>query len=324
MTGGAPPEVSVIIATRNRWKVLATHGLPSALTQRDVDLEVIVVDDASTDDTRLRLLEIEDRRLKVLSHSVNRKLPAARNTGIQAAQGTWLAFLDDDDLWSPHKLRLQIDAAERAQAPWVYGAAVIVDVEKRVLGRDPLPEPGDLPSLLQQGNFVPGGGSNVVVRASMVDRVGGFDEELLFFEDWELWLRLADASLPAVCRDFVMARVEHPNNMVLRDAKQVMPAYVRMISKHGAVTRRGQLSVAEWVAHEHQRAGLRFSAARLYLHAAMTFRSRGNVVAALGALFGDRGMALASRALLAARGASHLEADEEALPPRPSWLDSYV
>jgi glycosyltransferase involved in cell wall biosynthesis len=321
---GAPPEVSVIIATRNRWQILLAHGLPSALAQQGVDLEVIIVDDASDDDTPSHLREISDPRVRIVTHAVNRKLPAARNTGIGVARGGWLAFLDDDDLWSPDKLRRQIDAAHRAKASWVYGGSVVVDLEKRLLGRDPLPEPEDLPSLLQRGNFVPGGGSNVVVSASTIERVGGFDEELLFFEDWDLWLRLADASLPAVCREVVMARVEHPNNMVLRDVKQVMPAYVRMIRKHGAVTRRGQLSVAEWVAYEHVRAGRRFSAAGLYLRAATTYRSAGNVVAALGALFGDRGLALASRALLAARGASHLEAEEEALPPRPSWLDAYV
>jgi glycosyltransferase involved in cell wall biosynthesis len=314
------PQVSVVIATRNRWPLLSTHALPSALGQEEVELEVIVVDDASTDDTEARLREVRDPRLRVIRNERNRKLPAARNTGAAAARGEWLAFLDDDDLWAPRKLRLQLNAAAEQRADWAYGAALVVDLERRVLGRDPLPEPAALAGLLQTGNYVPGGGSNVVVRAETVHRLGGFDEQLRFFEDWDLWLRLLAVGPPAVCRDVVMARVEHPGNMVLRDAHEVMPAFTRLISKHRPITIGDRLGVLQWLAYEHHRAGRRLGAAALFLRAAVTCRSPGNLPPAVGALFGERGMKIASRLLHRIGGRSHVDPDEQVPVPTPSWL----
>jgi len=320
---GHAPEVSVIIPTRNRWALLSTHALPGALGQEDVEIEVIVVDDASTDETPRRLAELEDSRLRVVTNQANVRLPAARNVGIAAARGAWLAFLDDDDLWAPRKLRLQLDAASRDQATWVYGAAVVVDGDKRLLGEDPLPDPRELAALLQTGNYVPGGGSNVIVRSDAVRRVGGFDEELRFFEDWDLWLRLVDDTLPAVCHDVVMARVEHADNMVLRDVREVMPAFVRLLGKHRSVTRDDRRGVLEWLAYEQHRAGRRLGAARLYVRAAVGCRSPGNLVSALASLFGARGMALGSRLLRRLTGATHIEPERHDPPPAPPWLAAY-
>jgi glycosyltransferase involved in cell wall biosynthesis len=318
------PEVSVVIATRNRWPLLSAHALPSALGQEDIELEVIVVDDASTDDTDARLRELRDPRVRVIRNDTNRKLPTARNTGAAAARSEWLAFLDDDDLWAPRKLRLQLDAAAEQGADWAYGAALVVDLERRVLGRDPLPEPAALAGLLQKGNYVPGGGSNVVVRAETVHRLGGFDEQLRFFEDWDLWLRLLDLGPPAVCPDVVMARVEHHGNMVLRDAHEVMPAFNRLISKHRPVTRDDRLGVLQWLAYEHHRAGRRLGAAALFLRAAVTYRSPGNLPPAVGALFGERGMEIASHLLHRLGGGSHVDPDEQVPVPTPSWLTPHA
>ena len=96
--------VSVVIPTRNRTALLAMT-LRSVLRQRDVTLEVIVVDEAaSTDDTGARLAAIRDPRLRVIHHDAPRGLPAARNHGAEEARGEWLAFIDDDDLWAPDKI----------------------------------------------------------------------------------------------------------------------------------------------------------------------------------------------------------------------------
>jgi glycosyltransferase involved in cell wall biosynthesis len=317
------PEITVVIATRNRWPLLSAHALPSALRQEDVVLEVVVVDDGSTDGTDQRLVGVGDERLRVVRHQTARGLPAARNAGAAAARGEWLAFLDDDDLWSPRKLRLQLDAAAAQGACWAYGAAVVVDGAARPIGADPLPGPAEVASLLLQGNFVPGGGSNVIVRADAFHRAGGFDEELRFFEDWDLWLRLAQQGLPAVCPEVVMARVEHGRNMVLRERRQVMGAYERLMSRQRPVTRADRLAVAEWVAHEHHRAGRRLRAALLYLRAAVEFRSPGNLPPAAGALLGRAGMALASRLLVSLRGASHLGPVKREAPPDPGWLAAF-
>src|SRR5439155_20114090 len=104
------PEVSVVIPRRNRWPLLAAHALPSALCQEEVELEVIVVDDGSTDGTPSRLELLADSRLHVRPLEKSRGVAAARNAGIEEARGEWIAFLDDDDLWSPRKLRTHVDA----------------------------------------------------------------------------------------------------------------------------------------------------------------------------------------------------------------------
>ena len=88
----------------------------SALAQRDVDVEVVVVDDGSDEDGRRALEALTDSRVRVVRHATREGQSRARNTGIEAARGEWIAFLDDDDLWSPDKLREQLDAAAVADA----------------------------------------------------------------------------------------------------------------------------------------------------------------------------------------------------------------
>jgi glycosyltransferase involved in cell wall biosynthesis len=318
------PVVSVIIPTRSRWHLLSRHALPSALAQEGVDFEVVVVDDASDDETAARLDELRDDRVGVVRHPVRRRLPAARNSGVEVARGEWLAFLDDDDLWSPDKLRSQLDVAAATGAEWVYARAIVVDTDLRPLDVHPFPEPEELPQLLLGGNHVPGGGSNVVVRSATFRQAGGFDEELRYFEDWDLWLRLVQETLPAACPDVLVAHVEHGANMLFRDRADVLADFERLRAKHRDVTRSERLAVAEWVAHEHMRSGRHLRAAALYGRAAIAFRSAGNLVPAVGALFGSRGLAAASRLLEAVTGRTHLEEAAIALPPAaPDWLSRF-
>ena len=116
------------------------------------------------------------RGVRIVRHETQRRLPGARNGGAEAASGTWLAFLDDDDLWAPRKLRAQLDAAQATGAAWVYAQCVVVDGHGRPLEQTRSRDPGELRRLLLGGNCVPGGGSNVVVRADTFRAVGGFDE----------------------------------------------------------------------------------------------------------------------------------------------------
>ena len=94
---GREPEVTVVIPTSNRWQLLSTCALASADAQVDVDHEVIVVDDGSSDETPARLAERHD--VRVVRHRTRLGVSRARNSGIAAARGEWIAFLDDDDLW---------------------------------------------------------------------------------------------------------------------------------------------------------------------------------------------------------------------------------
>ena len=229
--------------------------------------------------------------MRLVRNETQRRLPASRNVGAREARGAWLAFLDDDDLWSPRKLRAQLDTAQATGAAWVYAQCIVVDADMRPIDVHPFPDPESLPSLLLGGNHVPGGGSNVIVRADTFREVGPFDESLRFFEDWDLWLRLVDVTLPAACPELLVARVEHGSNMLFRDRADVRADFERLRAKHGEVTDDERLAVAEWIAHEHMRAGLNLRASALYARAAIAHRSPGNAVAAVGALFGRRGLA---------------------------------
>src|SRR6266487_2827744 len=103
-------QVSVVLPTRNRSSMLM-QALSSALGQEDVRVEVIVIDEGSSDDTPERLERIEDERLSVLRHDPAKGVAPARNAAIARANGEWIAFLDDDDLWAPQNLRTQLAAA---------------------------------------------------------------------------------------------------------------------------------------------------------------------------------------------------------------------
>lgn len=102
------PKVSVIIPTYNRARYLH-RAIQSVLDQRFPDLEIIVVDDASTDDTAQVIEGFRDPRIRYFRHNTNRREAASRNTGVQNAVGDYIAFLDDDDVWLPDKLAIQVN-----------------------------------------------------------------------------------------------------------------------------------------------------------------------------------------------------------------------
>jgi glycosyltransferase involved in cell wall biosynthesis len=323
------PEVSVVIPTRDRWPLLSRHALPSALGQIGVELEVIVVDDGSTDETPVHLARVGDARLRVIRidpadrPARSRNTAHARNRGVEAARGEWVAFLDDDDLWSPDKLRAQLDAAERATASFVYSGVIAIDEDMRVLEEQEFPDPSELPSLLLHGNFVPGGGSNAMAKVELVRRAGGFDETLVFVEDWDLWIRITRLGRIAACREIHVARLEHREGALFRERPDVVEDVARLLRKYVQVGDERKLATTVWLASEHYKAGRRRSAAALYFRAAVRFRSFGNLPPALGALAGDRGMRLARRLLLTLRGTAHFGEPRPPAPPAPAWLDLY-
>jgi hypothetical protein len=311
--------VSVVIPTRNRRALLHAHGLRSALGQIGVALEVIVVDDGSTDDTVESVASHGDPRVRVLPNEHARGISGARNTGIAAARGEWLAFLDDDDLWAPDKLREQL-AALGGERGWAFSGVVVIDERCRPMYALPLPEAATLERRLMQGGAVPAGSSNVVVSAALLRELGGFDETLRYTEDWDLWIRLARTSPPVVCGDLHVATLEHEQRSAFGGGWTVVREAERLLGRYGSVGRGQLLSVAEYVAFEQHRGGFHWRAAWLYLRAAVTFRSLGNVPAALGALGGDRGLRAASAFLRALRGSSHLTSRRVPVEEPPSWL----
>lgn len=223
-------DVSVVIPTRDRPELLALT-LRTALWQEQVATEVIVVDDGSHPGTAALISQVGHPRLRLLVNTEPRGVSAARNRGIAAAAGRWIAFLDDDDLWSPNKLRLQLTAANAQNAGWVYAGDVSVDDDLRVCSGAPPPAPEDLVADLRRHNAVPAGASNVTVRREILDRIGGFDPALRTSEDWDLWLRLATTGLPACVPRPLVALRTHPG-MASRAFTQVLTDVEAVAKRH--------------------------------------------------------------------------------------------
>src|SRR5688572_16958601 len=127
-------NVSVIIPTHNRAQSVVT-AIASVVRQTFQDLEIIVVDDASNDDTAEVLAQFRDKRIKVIRHQTNRGGAAARNTGIRHSTFDYIAFLDDDDEWLPEKLAKQMAAllTSPPEVGCVYTGYFVV--EKSKIGR---------------------------------------------------------------------------------------------------------------------------------------------------------------------------------------------
>lgn len=182
-------DVSVIIATHNR-AALVKEAIESVLAQSVPVHEVIVVDDGSTDATCETLRSFGDR-IRAISQR-NQGASAARNTAMRMATGSWLAFLDDDDVWLKDKIAKQTEIVQRDPAlGLVYCSDYAVDHQLRVMYQRPANSEnrGDVFEKLLVNNFI--FTSCVMARRDAVEEAGFMDLSLRFAQDWDLWLKIA-------------------------------------------------------------------------------------------------------------------------------------
>ena len=187
--------LSCVIAAFNAEHMIRS-AVSSALRQTRAVLEVIVVDDGSTDATADVVARIEDPRVRLLSQA-NAGPAAARNAGIAVARGEWIGFLDSDDLWLPTYAERAHAALQEVPRPgFAYTNAYVFHadsgrVRRRLTpARAHLPAAADRESLLLallRHNFV---FSSATVPATVLAAVGGYDERLKGPEDYDLWLRI--------------------------------------------------------------------------------------------------------------------------------------
>lgn len=264
-----PPQVSVVMPTHNRVDVMRVT-LAAVLAQRGVDLEVLVVDDGSSDDTAQVMASADDPRVRLLRHEEPRGVGAARNTGIAAARGAWVAPTDDDDLWAPDKLATQLAVAEAEGRGWVFSQAVqfLPGPTPWVVSRPRPPE--EVAARLPYDDVVPGGGSNVMFRRELADEFGGFDPALPLLGDWEMWMRLLRSGLPAVVPDHHVGYRLHTSNMSLTKAEQVDRELAIVDERHRDLRDGRPLDpspVYRWLAVTYWRSGQRREERRMYLRA---------------------------------------------------------
>ena len=182
------PRVSVVIPAFNAERYIR-EALDSVMAQTWRDLEVVVVDDGSTDGTR-EIVAGYGEAVRLVEQA-NAGPSAARNRGVREARGELVAFIDADDLWLPGKLALQLPLFDgEGRVALVYSRAEYMDDAGRPLPTQQLAKPsGRVYWRLLEGNCVPT--SSVVVRRGCFERAGGFATDMIWAEDWYLWVRVA-------------------------------------------------------------------------------------------------------------------------------------
>ncbi|AJE03474.1 glycosyltransferase family 2 protein [Geobacter pickeringii] len=184
------PLVSVVIPTYNR-KTLVARAIKSVLDQTYDRLELLVIDDGSTDGTGDSLEALRSDPRFRYTFQTNQGQSAARNRGISQAKGDFIAFLDSDNYWQVDKLETQIAFwEENEESDILYSEIIPVDeAGTRITKKDVGRLSGVILSELLRTNFITN--NTVLVRKKCFEEMGGFDERLRYAEDYDLWLRFA-------------------------------------------------------------------------------------------------------------------------------------
>jgi glycosyltransferase involved in cell wall biosynthesis len=185
------PLVSTIIPTYDRPEKLG-GAIKSVISQTYDNIEIVVVDDGSANEYVDNVVEDVSGSLptQILRHNKNKGIPAARNTGVESANGEYIAFLDDDDVWKAKKIEKQVSVMQGEGRAVSYTWLDRVDENGNVTGRVTKTSSGVVRQEVPDGGF-PGPPAVCIERDAILD-VGGFDDSLTRMEDTEFGLRLAD------------------------------------------------------------------------------------------------------------------------------------
>jgi glycosyltransferase involved in cell wall biosynthesis len=182
--------ISVVIPTYNRSEYIQ-RAVQSVLLQTYSDLEVIIIDDGSDDDTVPVVNELvrTDPRVRLIEHSLRKGAQAARNTGIRAAQGEWIAFLDSDDQWLPHSLEIRLKVAREEGSKVVHSECYVIreDGNVKPLGVRPMAGRIYRHVLAHPGPVFPA----LLVAKEALEKIGYLDEQIVSWQEWDAAIRLA-------------------------------------------------------------------------------------------------------------------------------------
>jgi Glycosyltransferases involved in cell wall biogenesis len=227
------PKVSVIIPTYNRAEFLSS-AIASVLNQTFQDFEIIVVDDASTDNTHQVVSSFDNYRIKYIRHETNRNGSVARNTGIMMSSGEYIAFLDDDDEWLPEKLKIQVSLLENSspKVGGVYTGSLEIDrATGKVLEQVVPSKRGDIYNDLLIENCI-GTASTPILRKECFEKVGLFDESLPSSQDLDMWIRISEEFHFEYIKEPLVKYYVHKNK-VNNNLEAVINGKEMIIKKYG-------------------------------------------------------------------------------------------
>lgn len=197
------PLVSAVIPTYNRQQKVV-RAIDSALAQTYTNMEIVVVDDCSTDGTARYLQERYGEKIRLISLSTNVGGAQARNVGVENARGALIAFLDSDDQWGNSKIARQVDMVHQQDVGVVYTGMYRLNKRNDILGLNTPRFSGAIGRALLHENVV-SSTSSVLVRKDLFVKVGGFNRRLRSCDDWDLWIRLARVTTFGCLTEFLVS-----------------------------------------------------------------------------------------------------------------------
>lgn len=236
MENNERPLVTAIITTYKREPTLLSRAIESVLSQTYTNLELIVVDDSPADyeyraDVKT-LCEGYGARLRYIPHATNQGACAARNTGIDAANGELIAFLDDDDEWLPTKIEKQQKLFISDKIGLVYCDNYIVDeISERVYEEKKRCLQGDIFDALMIKNYI-GSTSLPLLRFDAVLKVGKFDIKMPASQDYDLWLRIAERYAVSYVNEPLVNYFIHNGEQITKSNDFKRDARTRIINKY--------------------------------------------------------------------------------------------
>jgi len=229
MKNSSEPKVSIVIPTYNRAH-LVTKAIESVLQQNFQNLQLIVVDDGSVDNTRDCVARFSDPRLLYLFRE-NGRTGAALNTGIAASRGELFAFLGSDDAYLPEFVQTHVEFLDQHPEIGLVGSGMQVVAPDGQLIRESQPwllgPEWDVSTWLHECRF----GGAAMMRRTWLDRVGGFDASLKLLFDWDLFLRLAYAGCQSACLERSLYLALQHSGRLQRDIRSVEEAITAVLDK---------------------------------------------------------------------------------------------
>ena len=229
------PIVSVVIPSFNRAQCIKSC-IESVLNQTFRDIEVIVVDDASDDDSLVQIKALSDPRIRCIAHETNRGGAAARNTGIKAAAGELIAFLDSDDFWEPQKLEKQFKLLQEKgeEYGFVYTWFIRNNSAGEELGREHSSIDGPALDKLLVKNYI-GTFSSIMVRRSALEAIDGLDEAMRSCQDWDLFIRLSRITQVCCVEEYLVHYLQNRNDRhrISSNPASIIQGHKRLLEKIG-------------------------------------------------------------------------------------------
>lgn len=210
--------VSIVITTYRRPNRLKI-AIESVLAQSYKNIEIIVVDDnGDNNDYRENTQKIMnyyevDSRIKYIKHKTNKKIGAARNTGILNSKSQYIAFFDDDDIWYENKIECQMDLFYRdSEVGLVYCSVnVYDDKQQKIISTINAKCKGYIKDKILYSNFIPTT-SSIIVKKEWLLKVDNFDEQLYTLQDWDLYIKLSSGCKFDYCKQPLMSFVHHDSD----------------------------------------------------------------------------------------------------------------